>query len=697
MFIEISSSRYEQTNGVGALICSEKISASEAISVNGNCNKLEEECLQSFRQKLINELKLKIKSELKNEIIEELRAELRNEALGKLTLHEVIGDDTIDDVFAKNVKIGNVTETEKARDLETCNTKACHTIARYLQMNLNESVDPCDDFYEYACGNWSAQFPNPEGEDSWSVTEYKYRKEFGITELKRTLEHVGGCPMISSKWSNNNKTFENVYVYLDTLLSVQPFFDYTFEEDTEADFYNIEQLAKFSMDSDNFTDPEEYKEMSFNEMNEQFPGIDWFEIFNGIFSFANKNITKNETILVYNRYYFENLGNFLRNSSERVIANYFAWKVIDEFGYETVLEFQEKNGTEIGTEELKMSCYDSTEKMMKTAMNYFFIQNYFDQSSMKELDKFLRELKHALTLKLQKNQWMDLETKLNAQRKLNKMMYYIAAPQEVGREEDLNRIYEETGEISSENYSNAYKNLLKWEKKLRLSQPRKFDFLNEISPPSEVNAFNDLGANKILIATGMLMPPNYYRKGPLSVNFGGIGTTFGHEMVHGFDNEGSLYDERGVKRNWWSRKAKKNFRSKVMCFVRQYSNYREPITGQRIRGRKTVGDDIADNGGLHQAFHAYKMYAAMKHPERDLKLPYKMSKFTRDQLFFISYANTWCGNYSRESLIHALKNDEHSPASARVIIPLRNNKAFAKTFNCPINSPMNPEKKCKLW
>ncbi|RWS26503.1 hypothetical protein B4U80_00351 [Leptotrombidium deliense] len=226
---------------------------------------------------------------------------------------------------------------------------------------------------------------------------------------------------------------------------------------------------------------------------------------------------------------------------------------------------------------------------------------------------------------------------------------------------------------------------------------KRIDDHRETLGPTVVNAFYTPNENKIEISTGILQPPNYFPNAPLAVNFGGIGTVIGHEITHGFDEEGSLYDHKGEQKKWWKIETWKLYKQKVNCFIKQYSEYVDPLTGIKINGKRTVGDNIADNGGVHQAFKAYKTYSALTSPEQDLKLPLQMSRFSKDQLFFIAFANTYCHNNGPLFTEQMLKEDEHSPPDARVMVPLMNSLYFSKAFNCSADSRMNPANKCVLW
>ncbi|RWS05424.1 neprilysin-2-like protein [Dinothrombium tinctorium] len=212
-----------------------------------------------------------------------------------------------------------------------------------------------------------------------------------------------------------------------------------------------------------------------------------------------------------------------------------------------------------------------------------------------------------------------------------------------------------------------------------------------------MNAFYAFNLNKIAILVGVLQPPLYYIDGPPAVNFGGLGFVAGHEITHGFDSTGSQYDYKGEKVNWWDTESRAIFENKTQCFIEQYSSQIDPRIGKAKDGRKTIGDDIADNGGIQLAYKAYKEYAGVHDAEKDLRLPNAMKNFTKDQIFFISSAQFFCSNDDLFAVSVFYENDEHSPQFARINVPMSNFPVFAETWNCPEGSRMNPKQRCTLW
>ena len=182
-----------------------------------------------------------------------------------------------------------------------------------------------------------------------------------------------------------------------------------------------------------------------------------------------------------------------------------------------------------------------------------------------------------------------------------------------------------------------------------------------------------------------------------AMNYGAIGMVIGHEITHGFDSNGRKRDKKGRMIPWWTNETVDQFVQRADCFVRQYENFEVPELVSKdtnhLNGTKTLGENIADNGGIREAFRAYQTYLKLNGPE--FKLP-GLEKYTSEQLFFISYAQIWCSNVTPESLKNQILNGVHSPGRYRVRGPLSNSEDFAEHFNCP-QGPMNPPDKCVIW
>ncbi|CAH3026697.1 unnamed protein product, partial [Porites evermanni] len=177
--------------------------------------------------------------------------------------------------------------------------------------------------------------------------------------------------------------------------------------------------------------------------------------------------------------------------------------------------------------------------------------------------------------------------------------------------------------------------------------------------------------------------PFYTKNYPKYLNYGSLATVIGHEITHGFDDSGRLYDKNGNFNDWWSEESEANFKSKSDCLVDQYGDYK--VFGKKIDGKQTLGENIADNGGLKLAYEAYQSWVkanGRENPLPDLSM-------SVDQLFFIGFAMTHCAVYKKKAALYQREIDSHSYDKYRSI--------FAKAFNCPIGSEMNPVKKCSVW
>ncbi|KAI0216966.1 hypothetical protein LSAT2_031116 [Lamellibrachia satsuma] len=199
--------------------------------------------------------------------------------------------------------------------------------------------------------------------------------------------------------------------------------------------------------------------------------------------------------------------------------------------------------------------------------------------------------------------------------------------------------------------------------------------------------------NDIVFPAGILQSLFYSAHFPKSLNYGGIGVVIGHEITHGFDDKGRQYDKNGNLRQWWNNNTIFAFRKRAQCIVDQYSNYKLEPFGLQIDGKNTQGENIADNGGLKESFRAYRKWVERNGEEA----PLPGMNLTHNQLFFLNYAQIWCGIMRGEEALHKVRTSVHSPGPIRVLGPLSNSPSFSKAYNCPLGSRMNPHHKCGVW
>jgi predicted metalloendopeptidase len=209
-----------------------------------------------------------------------------------------------------------------------------------------------------------------------------------------------------------------------------------------------------------------------------------------------------------------------------------------------------------------------------------------------------------------------------------------------------------------------------------------------MTPPT-VNAYYNPPENNINFPAGILQPPFYNAKADDAVNYGGIGVVIGHELTHGFDDQGRRYDGSGNLRDWWTADDAKNFTARADCVASEYGGF-SPVEGVKLNGKLTLGENAADNGGIHLAYMVL-MDDLAKHT-----LPSK-DGFTPQQQFFLGYAQIWCENTTEQSSRMQALTNPHSPGEFRVNGVVQNLPEFEKAFGCKVGDPMVSANPCRVW
>ncbi|UIR57778.1 M13 family metallopeptidase [Sphingobacterium sp. SRCM116780] len=261
--------------------------------------------------------------------------------------------------------------------------------------------------------------------------------------------------------------------------------------------------------------------------------------------------------------------------------------------------------------------------------------------------------------------WMSAETKVKALEKLSKFNVKIGYPDKWKDYSDLT-----VGTSLFENVLNARQ----WGFKENLAkQGKPVDKSEWGMTPQTVNAYYNPLFNEIVFPAAILQPPFYDYKADAAVNFGGIGAVIGHELSHGFDDQGAKYDGKGNLNNWWTADDKRKFEASTDALVKQFEAY-EPVPGVKVNGRFTLGENIGDLGGSSVAFDAMKMYL------KDKGNPGLIDGFTQEQRFFLSWATIWRAKTTDEAVVNQVKTDPHSPAQYRAFAPIINLDGFHDAF-----------------
>ncbi|WP_213278406.1 M13 family metallopeptidase [Chryseobacterium indologenes] len=323
------------------------------------------------------------------------------------------------------------------------------------------------------------------------------------------------------------------------------------------------------------------------------------------------------------------------------------------------------------------------------AFGKLYVEKYFPAEAKAQMVELIDYLKKSFAVHINNLAWMSSTTKEKAMEKLNKFTVKVAYPDKWKDYSKLNIISEAKG-------GNLYKNLQnigEWQYNKDLAKIGKpVDKTEWGMTPQTVNAYYNPVNNEIVFPAAILQPPFFNPKADAAVNFGGIGAVIGHEMSHGFDDSGAQFDADGNLVDWWTPEDKANFEKATKALASQYDKY-EPVKGTFVNGTFTNGENIADLGGVNIAYDALQMYL------KDKGNPGKISGFSQDQRFFLSWATVWRTLSSEKYMVNQVKTDPHSPGYFRSFGPLINVDAFYKAFDVKKGDKLYkaPEERIKIW
>ena len=322
------------------------------------------------------------------------------------------------------------------------------------------------------------------------------------------------------------------------------------------------------------------------------------------------------------------------------------------------------------------------------AFGKLYVEKYFPPKAKEEMVTLVDYLKKSFAQHIKDVTWMSDATKEKALAKLNKFTVKVGYPD---KWEDYSKLTIEPA-AKSVYYTNLQRvNEWAYQKSLeKVGKP--VDKTKWGMSPQTVNAYYNPLYNEIVFPAAILQPPFFNFEADPAVNFGGIGAVIGHEMTHGFDDSGAEFDGDGNLQNWWTPEDKKNFENATQALAKQYDQY-EPVKGVFVNGTFTSGENIADLGGVNIAFDALQMYL------KDKGNVDKISNFTQDQRFFISWGTVWRTLSTDKYLTNQVKTDPHSPGYFRSFGPLVNVDAWYKAFDVKEGDKLykKPEDRIKIW
>ncbi|XP_039763286.1 neprilysin-2 isoform X2 [Pararge aegeria] len=691
-----------------------------------------------------------------------------------------------------------ISKSDQGEDL-VCNSPGCVHTASKLLHNMDDKIDPCDDFYGFACGSFLKNTRIPDDKTSvntFSIITDQLQEQIrtlldepvkeneprpfvlaktlyqacmnrtaiearGVKPLLEMIERLGGWPvLLGDTWDDSTFTWdESVYKFRSAGYSVDYFLDFSISVDVKNSTKRIIDLDQaslglsreylnrgfsdklvvayyeymvdiatllgadraraevelkdslmFEMKLANISLPLEkrrnatslYNPMTIGELQVKFPRIPWLKYINRLLA-PHIQVGLDEITIVNVPKYMSDLEDLLEITPKRVQANYVMWRVAGasvsyltedlrsrQLAYVTALSGKTER------ESRWKECADTASVSMSIAVGALYIRKYFNEDSKSNALEMVNDIRQQFRKTLTQVDWMDEKTREEALQKADGMSSHIAYPNEMLDNKKLTEFYDGL-EMKADKLMESVLNLTLYGTEYLFSKLRepvnKTDWVTH-GRPAIVNAFYSSIENSIQFPAGILQGTFFSAQRPAYMNYGAIGFVIGHEITHGFDDQGRQFDKNGNLVDWWQEMTKQKYLEKAKCIIDQYSNYSVAEVNMKLNGVNTQGENIADNGGIKEAYYAYQAWTQRHGQEASLP---GLDKYSPRQLFWLSAANTWCSVYRNEAIKLRITTGFHAPGRFRVIGPMSNMEEFSADFKCPVGSPMNPVKKCKVW
>ncbi len=459
---------------------------------------------------------------------------------------------------------------------------------------------------------------------------------------------------------------------------------------TADDVLRIETaLAKASMPMEEMRDPDKiYHPMPVSELKTVAPGFEWSNFFEAQHApaFARLNVGQPD--------FFKAMNGLIEQEPLPALQNYLRFQTLDGVAQRLSTPFGDAwfgfHGRVLNGQAEEQArwkrCTGATDNALGEAVGQDWVKQNFPPQAKQNMQTLVANLKSALAADIESRPWMSDATKKEAELKLSEFRQKIGYP-------DKWRDYSAVVVKPDDWYGDAHRAGVF---NLAYSLDHIGKPVNEqewdMTPPT-VNAYYNPPMNDINFPAGILQPPFYQFSVDPAVNYGAIGMVIGHEMTHGFDDEGSRFDGKGNKRNWFTPEDRAKFDQNTDCEVKEYNAF-QPLPGQHVNGKLTLGENTADNGGIRIAYQALQKATA---GEPEAQRTRKIDGYTPDQRFFIAFAQVWCENIKPDLQIKYLKMDPHSPDEFRTNGVVENFDQFGKAFGCHVGQPMMPEASCRVW
>ncbi len=457
--------------------------------------------------------------------------------------------------------------------------------------------------------------------------------------------------------NNDEQTIKirNAYkAYLKKLFELTGNDDATAEKKMQAVMAIETRIAKASYSVEEQRDIDKnYHKMTYNQLVCDFPGIDWGNVFlvTGFPIFQYVDVAQPEPIHEVEKILAETPLDDLKTYAEVKVISGAAGSMSDDF---RAVDFELKKvlyGVEKDSPRWKRAV-STVSSALGEAIGKMYVEKYFPESSKKRMLELVHNLQTALAQRIDEATWMSKETKAQAKDKLQNFIIKIGYPD---KWKDYSGLQVNDSLSLYENMANISEFYTKDEISRKVNKP--VDKSEWGMTPQTINAYYDPTTNEICFPAAILQPPFFDPNADDACNYGGIGGVIGHEMSHGFDDQGSQFDKTGNQHDWWTPADKKNYEARTKILVDHFNGIE--LAGKKINGQQTLGENIGDNGGLNIA------YRALQNVKKAENIGVK-DGFTPEQRFFLSWARVWASNMRPETAQYLMTVDVHSPNEARV-------------------------------